>query len=60
MTFSHFSLERDVVRCDRTHPFYSGTSGNLDKLKTLLMTYIMYDFDTGYVQGECLSLEQLG
>ena len=38
-------------RCDRTHPFYKGDSENLDKLKCLLLTYLMYDFDTGYVQG---------
>lgn len=44
-------LERDVVRCDRTHPFYSDQHENLEKLKILLMTYVMYDFDTGYVQG---------
>ncbi|XP_054164526.1 TBC1 domain family member 17-like [Oppia nitens] len=44
-------IERDVIRCDRTHQFYKGTSDNLEKLKALLLTYTMYDFDTGYVQG---------
>lgn len=44
-------VERDVVRCDRTHPFYSDKSSNLDRLKTLLLSYVMHDFDTGYVQG---------
>lgn len=45
-------IDRDVVRCDRTHSFYSESNpGNVEKLRQLLMTYIMYDFDTGYVQG---------
>lgn len=44
--------ERDVIRCDRTHSFYTGDSNeNLEKLRILLVTYLMYDFDTGYVQG---------
>ncbi|KAH9527977.1 hypothetical protein DERF_001957 [Dermatophagoides farinae] len=44
--------ERDVIRCDRTHPFYHGDRNeNLEKLKEILLTYMMYDFDTGYVQG---------
>ncbi|RWS29697.1 TBC1 domain family member 15-like protein [Leptotrombidium deliense] len=43
--------ERDVVRSDRSHPFYADSTGNIDKLRRLLMAYIMYDFDTGYVQG---------
>ncbi|RWS00408.1 rabGAP domain-containing protein-like protein, partial [Dinothrombium tinctorium] len=42
--------ERDVVRSDRSHPFYSDLTGNIDKLRHLLLSYIMYDFDTGYVQ----------
>ena len=50
--FNHVSSsDRDVVRCDRSHPFYSDSTENLDKLRRLLMAYIMYDFDTGYVQG---------
>ncbi|KAH9415899.1 hypothetical protein DERP_000393 [Dermatophagoides pteronyssinus] len=45
-------IERDVIRCDRAHPFYNGDRNeNLDKLKEILLTYMMYDFDTGYVQG---------
>ena len=52
--------ERDVIRCDRTHQYYkgenagdgcSGGDGSLNKLRDLLLTYMMYDFDTGYVQG---------
>lgn len=44
-------IERDVIRCDRLHLFYSENTSNLDTLTNLLMTYMMYDFDIGYVQG---------
>lgn len=44
-------IERDVIRCDRLHPFYAEKPRNLDSLTNLLMTYMMYDFDIGYVQG---------
>lgn len=44
-------IERDVIRCDRSHPFYAENRQNLDTLTNLLMTYMMYDFDIGYVQG---------
>lgn len=44
-------IERDVIRCDRLHPFYADESPNLNILTDLLMTYMMYDFDIGYVQG---------
>lgn len=44
-------IERDVIRCDRLHPFYADEPQNLSSLTNLLMTYMMYDFDIGYVQG---------
>jgi len=44
-------IERDVIRCDRLHPFYAEKPQNLTNLTNLLMTYMMYDFDIGYVQG---------
>lgn len=44
-------IERDVIRCDRLHPFYAEEPQNLATLTSLLMTYMMYDFDIGYVQG---------
>lgn len=44
-------IERDVIRCDRLHPFYAEEPQNLSSLTNLLMTYMMYDFDIGYVQG---------
>lgn len=42
--------ERDVVRCDRCHPYFQKQE-NIDILRDILMCYIMHDFDTGYVQG---------
>lgn len=44
-------IGRDVIRCDRLHPFYAEQPKNLDRLSCLLMTYMMFDFDIGYVQG---------
>lgn len=45
-------LEKDVNRTDRTMPFYAGANNpNLELLSDILMTYIMYNFDLGYVQG---------
>lgn len=45
-------IEKDVSRTDRTHPFYEGENNpNLQMLHDILMTYCMYNFDLGYVQG---------
>lgn len=45
-------VEKDVNRTDRTHPFFSGDNNpNLVVLQDILMTYVMYNFDLGYVQG---------
>ncbi|KAG8264000.1 hypothetical protein J6590_021668 [Homalodisca vitripennis] len=45
-------LEKDVNRTDRTHPFFEGeNNANLGLLYDILMTYVMYNFDLGYVQG---------
>ncbi|KAB7506771.1 TBC1 domain family member 15 [Armadillidium nasatum] len=45
-------IEKDVNRTDRNHPFYEGEiNSNLEMLNDILMTYIMYNFDLGYVQG---------
>ncbi|KAJ3293068.1 GTPase activating protein [Borealophlyctis nickersoniae] len=70
-----YRVEKDVVRTDRTVPFFAGTetdtvnpppptdseaegaaqlaalSSNLEMLKNVLITYTMYNFDLGYVQG---------
>ena len=44
-------IEKDVSRTDRSHPFFAGDGNKyIDLLQDILMTYIMYDFDLGYVQ----------
>lgn len=49
----HFlPTDKDVYRTDRTLDFYAGEGNkNLVKLHNVLMTYVMYNFDLGYVQG---------
>ncbi|KAG5261837.1 hypothetical protein AALO_G00289120 [Alosa alosa] len=45
-------IEKDVNRTDRTNPFFEGDDNpGLILLHDVLMTYCMYDFDLGYVQG---------
>lgn len=45
-------IEKDVKRTDRTYDFFAGDNNpNLAKLQEILMTYVMYNFDLGYVQG---------
>jgi len=45
-------IDKDVFRTDRTLDFYAGNGNeNLVKLHNVLMTYVMYNFDLGYVQG---------
>lgn len=45
-------IEKDVNRTDRSHPFYEGEDNpNVDLLYNILMSYVMYNFDLGYVQG---------
>ena len=44
-------VEKDVSRPDRAHPFFAGDDNkNVDLLQDILMTYVMYNFDLGYVQ----------
>lgn len=44
----HFLLEKDVARTDRNHRFYEGESNtHLDTLTSVLLTYVMYNFDIG-------------
>ncbi|XP_058136636.1 TBC1 domain family member 17 isoform X4 [Dasypus novemcinctus] len=44
--------ERDVSRTDRTNKFYEGPENpGLGLLSDILLTYCMYHFDLGYVQG---------
>lgn len=45
-------IEKDVNRTDRTLAYYSGDNNpHLTQLYDILMTYVMYNFDLGYVQG---------
>ncbi|KAL7977365.1 hypothetical protein Chor_009314 [Crotalus horridus] len=45
-------IERDVSRTDRNNKFYEGNENpGLVLLNDVLMTYCMYNFDLGYVQG---------
>lgn len=45
-------IEKDVVRTDRSVPFYEGDdSPNLILLRDILVTYSFYNFDLGYCQG---------
>lgn len=45
-------VEKDVSRTDRAHSFFQGESNaNVEMLYDILMTYCMYNFDLGYVQG---------
>ncbi|EEB20330.1 conserved hypothetical protein [Pediculus humanus corporis] len=45
-------IEKDVCRTDRNLEFFAGNDNpNIVTLKEILMTYVMYNFDLGYVQG---------
>lgn len=43
-------IDKDVTRTDRSHSYFRNDA-NLDLMRDILMTYLMYDFDLGYVQG---------
>lgn len=45
-------IEKDVKRTDRSLSFFAGEDNpNIALLQGILMTYVMYNFDLGYVQG---------
>ncbi len=45
-------VDKDVVRTDRTHPFFKEESSiYLKRLYDILVTYSFYNFDLGYCQG---------
>lgn len=45
-------IEKDVARTDRQHVYFEGDENkNLVVMHDILMTYNMYNFDLGYVQG---------
>ncbi|KAK8471235.1 hypothetical protein PHAVU_003G167800 [Phaseolus vulgaris] len=44
-------IEKDVVRTDRSLPFYEGDDNpNVNILRDILLTYSFYNFDLGYCQ----------
>lgn len=44
-------VDKDVVRTDRTLPFYAGDDNpNVEALRSILITYSFYNFDLGYCQ----------
>eukprot|EP00727_Mastigamoeba_balamuthi_P009379 m51a1_g5063 hypothetical protein (512) ;mRNA; r:116811-118889 len=43
-------IAKDVVRTDREYPFFAREE-NLGKLNDILMSYTMFNWDLGYVQG---------
>ncbi|CAN1190033.1 TBC1 domain family member 15 [Linum perenne] len=45
-------IDKDVVRTDRSLPFYEGDDNpNIKTLHDILLTYSFYNFDLGYCQG---------
>jgi hypothetical protein len=47
-----FFTGKDLNRTDCTVPFFAvENNGNLQLLSDILMTYVIYSFDLGYVQG---------
>ncbi|CAL1414743.1 unnamed protein product [Linum trigynum] len=45
-------IDKDVVRTDRSLPFYEGDNNpNVKTLRDILLTYSFYNFDLGYCQG---------
>ncbi|CAF3389048.1 unnamed protein product [Rotaria sp. Silwood1] len=45
-------IDKDVIRTDRTHEYFQGDNNvHLEVLHDVLMTYNMFNFDLGYVQG---------
>lgn len=45
-------IEKDVKRTDRHLDFFNGDDNpNVDRLQDILLTYVMFNFDVGYVQG---------
>jgi len=54
MTNHKFTIiaEKDVARTDRCLDFFSGDNNQWSEvLRRILMTYMMYNFNLGYVQG---------
>ncbi|XP_078467133.1 TBC1 domain family member 16 [Lampetra planeri] len=47
-----YTVDRDVVRTDRSHPFYQGEDNpNVEIMRQILLNYAVYRPDVGYTQG---------
>ncbi|XP_055082294.1 small G protein signaling modulator 2 [Periophthalmus magnuspinnatus] len=44
-------IDKDVQRCDRNYYYFS--TGNLEKLRNIMCSYVWEHLETGYVQGMC-------
>lgn len=50
--FPRERIEKDVVRTDRDLDCFADAEGAMVKsLENLLMSYVFFNFDVGYVQG---------
>lgn len=45
-------IEKDVERCDRSSAYFTKTK-NLEKLKSVMCTYVWRNLNEGYTQGMC-------
>ncbi|GAB6026026.1 hypothetical protein CHUAL_012237 [Chamberlinius hualienensis] len=46
------TVEKDVVRTDRSHPFFAGDNNpNVEIMKNILLNYAVYNPSIGYTQG---------
>ncbi|XP_046856705.1 TBC1 domain family member 16-like isoform X2 [Xenia sp. Carnegie-2017] len=46
------TVDKDVVRTDRSHPYFAGTDNpNLEIMRKILLNYAYYQPDVGYSQG---------
>ena len=44
-------VDKDVQRCDRNYSYFN--TGNLEKLRNVMCSYVWEHLDVGYVQGMC-------
>ena len=44
-------VDKDVQRCDRNYAYFN--TGNLEKLRNVMCSYVWEHLDVGYVQGMC-------
>jgi len=47
-----FTVDKDVVRTDRSHPYYAGQDNpNIQKMRSILLNYAIHNPQMGYTQG---------